>query len=229
MTRTGRPKSPIILTISWLLSCLYPCAQAQTPQHESVGQVVESVALINPLGDPIKVRRVDPEKHPIRIDGHLDEAIWSEPPDIDQLVVIDPDTLAPAPYKTSFRMFYTDAGLYASFDMEQPADTIVKRFTSRDDFDSNRDNVSFTLDTSGAGLYAYWMNLSLGDVQMDGTVKPERRFSREWGRRLVWGNPNHRKRMVGRIFCALVIDAHAKNGSRPARRYLSQPQSGAPQ
>jgi hypothetical protein len=45
-----------------------------------------------------------------------------------------------------------------------PAATIIQRFAPRDAFDVNRDNVGFTLDTSGDGRYGFWMNLSLGDL-----------------------------------------------------------------
>jgi len=128
----------------------------------------------------IKIQHLDHEQAAIKVDGHLIESAWSAPPVLDQLAVTEPDTLAVPPYRTAFRMFYTDKGIYASFDMEQPIETIIKRYTARDDFGVNRDNVGFTLDTSGEGLYGYWMNLSLGDVQTDGTIKPERRHSKRW-------------------------------------------------
>ncbi len=149
------------------------------------GQVLQSIGKLEVdvdvlWGDPISVRRLDHQQAGINIDGNLDEPAWATPPLLDELRVVEPDTLAVPPYKTEFRMFYTEQGLYASFDMEQPAGSIIKRFTVRDAFGVNKDNVSLTLDTSGEGRYAYWMNLSLGDVQMDGTVKPERQFSSEW-------------------------------------------------
>ena len=124
--------------------------------------------------------RLEHEDADLRIDGHIDEAIWSQIQPFNNLKVIEPDTLADAPYKTDLRMFYTERGIYVSFDMDQPADTIVQRFAPRDAFEVNRDNVGFTLDTSGDGRYGYWMNLSLGDSQMDGTILPERQYSREW-------------------------------------------------
>ena len=143
---------------------------------ESVGE--QEVGI--PWGDPLKIKRLDHAQAAITINGHLDEPAWATPPLISKLRVIEPDTLAVPPYGTEFRLFYTEQGVYASYKLEQPSESIVKRYTVRDAFGVNRDNVSFTLDTSGEGRYAYWVNLSLGDVQMDGTVKPERQFSREW-------------------------------------------------
>ncbi len=147
---------------------------------ENVADPVGSLLVETQWHEPVEIPRIEHAQSGITIDGRLDEAAWASPPTFGTFRVVEPDTLATPPYKTEVRMFYTEDGLYVSFDMEQPADTIVKRYTVRDEFGVRRDNVSFTLDTSGEGRYAYWMNLSLGDVQMDGTVKPEREFSREW-------------------------------------------------
>jgi len=124
-----------------------------------------------------EARRAD---SPPEIDGRLDEPIWQRLEPIGELRVIEPDTLAEVPYDTELRIFYTDNGLYVSFDMEQPADTIIERIAPRDAYELNRDNVGFTLDTSGDGRYGYWMNLSLGDSEMDGTILPERQYGRDW-------------------------------------------------
>ncbi|RLA27206.1 MAG: hypothetical protein DRR11_18640, partial [Gammaproteobacteria bacterium] len=130
--------------------------------------------------EPMRLLQVRHEDSGMKIDGNIDEAIWAKLQPFNNLKVIEPDTLADAPYKTDMRMFYTERGIYVSFDMDQPAESIIQRFAPRDAFEVNRDNVGFTLDTSGDGRYGYWMNLSLGDSQMDGTVLPERNFSREW-------------------------------------------------
>ena len=163
-----------------LLFMLFVTCGIQADDLDQNNDVAGGVEVIVAAGDAIRIQRINPQQTEIVIDGHLDEAAWATPPVLAQMRVVEPDTLLVPPYKTEFRMLYTDKGIYVAFDMEQPRDTIVKRFTRRDEFKVNRDNVSFTLDTSGQGLYAYWMNLSLGDVQMDGTVRPERRFSRKW-------------------------------------------------
>ena len=147
-------------------------AQSKLPQE------IEIVTTGNHT--PMNLLRRRHEEIKIKIDGHIDEAIWAQIQPFNNLKVIDPDTLADAPYKTDMRMVYSERGIYVSFDMEQPAESIIQRFAPRDAFEVNRDNVGFTLDTSGDGRYGYWVNLSLGDSQMDGTVLPERQFSREW-------------------------------------------------
>lgn len=132
------------------------------------------------LGPPIQLLRADHDDLRIEIDGHLDEAIWQRIQPIDKMRVTKPDTLAEVPYKTNMRVFYTERGLYVSFDMEQAQDTIIERFVSRDEFQVSRDRIGFTLDTSGDGRYGYWMGLSLGDSQMDGTILPERQYGMTW-------------------------------------------------
>jgi len=159
----------VLLTATAVTSAL---AQSRPPQE------TEIVTTGNHT--PMNLLRRRHEEIEIKIDGHIDEAIWAQIQPFNNLKVIEPDTLADAPYKTDMRMVYTERGIYVSFDMEQPAETIIKRFAPRDAFEVNRDNVGFTLDTSGDGRYGYWVNLSLGDSQMDGTVLPERQFGREW-------------------------------------------------
>jgi hypothetical protein len=129
---------------------------------------------------PITLTRFSEEEADMVVDGRLLESAWTNLPVFRELRVLEPDTLAEPPYATDVRILYTEKGLYVGVDMEQPADTIVKRFTPRDDFDVNRDYVSITLDTSGNGRYGYWMNVSLGDSQRDGTILPERQYSAEW-------------------------------------------------
>ena len=94
-------------------------------------------------GKPLVLRRFEDDVTEIRIDGRLDEPQWAMVPSFDNLKVVEPDTLVNGRYATDIRMFYTERGLYVSFDMEQPRDTIVKRFSTRDAGRLKRDNVSF--------------------------------------------------------------------------------------
>lgn len=132
------------------------------------------------LESPIVLARRDQVPEDLQIDGRLDEGIWRSLPGADGFSVIDPDTLAKPPYRTLVKGFYTSRGLYVGIDMEQPTDTLVRRLSSRDSRQINRDNVGVTLDTSGSGRYGYWMNVALGGSQSDGTVLPERQFSSDW-------------------------------------------------
>jgi hypothetical protein len=122
------------------------------------------------------VRRSDVD---IRLDGRLDEAIWHEIDGFDNLRVTKPDTLATPRFKTNMRFFNTERGMYIGVQMEQPAETLVARLSSRD-VEINRDSWGITLDTSGEGLYGYWFVVNLGGSVRDGKVAPERVLSKEW-------------------------------------------------
>lgn len=128
----------------------------------------------------IPLQRIDSAGAKVVIDGQVDEAIWSEQRVLGDYRVVEPDTLETPTYATELRMFYTNRGIYAAFDLEQPQDTLVQRHAPRDSFDVNRDTIGLNLDSSGSGRYGYWVTLALGDGQMDGTVLPERQYSREW-------------------------------------------------
>ncbi len=130
--------------------------------------------------DPIPLTRFNDREANINIDGHVDEPAWAGLRAYNEMKVLVPDTLAAVPYKTDVRLFYTEKGLYVSFDMEQSKETVVKRLTVRDVRDINRDYVTVTLDTSGEGRYGYWVSLALGDTKIDGTILPERQYSRNW-------------------------------------------------
>ena len=116
----------------------------------------------------------------IKIDGKIDEVAWRDITPFERMKVSQPDTFEDPIYKSVVRFFYTVDGLYFSIDMEQPKNTLVKRFTNRDDWRTQSDKVSISLDTSGEAKYAYWMALSLGDSEGDGTLLPEKRYSMDW-------------------------------------------------
>ena len=115
----------------------------------------------------------------IVIDGKIDEALWQKLPHYDNMLVSIPALVTPAEYATQMRIFATEKGLYVSSDMEQPPESLVKRYSRRDDF-INRDTFGVTIDASGESLVAYWFFIALGDSLSDGKVLPERRFQRDW-------------------------------------------------
>ena len=80
----------------------------------------------------------------IVIDGKIDEALWQKLPHYDNMLVSIPALVTPAEYATQMRIFATEKGLYVSSDMEQPPESLVKRYSRRDDF-INRDTFGVPL------------------------------------------------------------------------------------
>jgi len=128
---------------------------------------------------PMAIQKLDHQTAGIKIDGKLDESTWQQVNWYNNMVVVEPDTLVDSPWDTRVRMFYTPEGLYLGVWCKQDPETLVSRLSSRDRFIS-RDDVSFTLDPSGTGLYGYWFAVNLGGSLVDGTVLPERQFSNQW-------------------------------------------------
>lgn len=156
-------------TVPVLLGILFPLLALAEPGD-----------LVVDLGDneTIVVQRI-PDSG-VRIDGVLDEDVWSRIPAYDEFVVIEPDTMAATSHATRVRMFYDRTGIHFGVDMDQPAGSLIARLSGRDNRGINRDSINITMDTSGEGRYGYWFGVNLGDSLSDGTLLPERQFSNEW-------------------------------------------------
>ncbi len=116
----------------------------------------------------------------IRVDGRLDDAAWAEAVVIGDFIVIDPDTMEKPRWETRLMLLYTERGIYAGYDLEQPRDMIVSVLSPRDTGTNFGDFVGLVLDTSGDGKYGYWMSLAASGVKTDGTLIPEAQFNRDW-------------------------------------------------
>ncbi len=126
-----------------------------------------------------QLTRVDEEVANIDLNGFVDEAVWQNIPVVDGMKVIDPDTLADAPYQTHVRMFYTERGIYVGAINYQPPGTLVARMTSRDT-QLDRDGFVVGIDASGDGLYGYFLRINLGDSLTDASLLPERTMNMQW-------------------------------------------------
>ena len=127
--------------------CLHAAAQAQ-PGVDGINPAPLGVQARFGREMVIPLQRL-PDDVAINLDGELSDTVWSQVSAQTGMWIVEPETLAQAPYDTEMQVFYTDDGIYIGVNMEQPADTLVRRITARDNREVNRDRVSFTLDTSG--------------------------------------------------------------------------------
>ena len=164
LARRGVPAAHALLLVALCLPALHAYPQGAPPI---------------PPPEVLQPQRL-PVDHGIRIDGRLDEPVWSLIPVFDDFVLLEPDTLARGPHPTLLRFAYDDRALYLAAEMVQPPETLIRRLSGRDERALTRDSINLTLDPSGEGLYGYWFGVNLGDSLMDGTALPERRFSNEW-------------------------------------------------
>ncbi len=158
----------------------------------------------------------------VRVDGKLDEDVWTKVPAHDSMSVISPDTLATPQYETRSRIFYTDDGFYVGMHSLQPAATRIARLSSRD-ATLNRDGMSVTIDPSGAGLYGYYFGVNLGGSLDDGTIAPERSQSREWDGRWRGATAETDDGWTAEIFVPWsVVPMPARQGEREMGVYLAR-------
>ena len=146
----------------------------QSSGHQRLIEVLDGIPRHH-----IVVPNIADEDAEIVIDGYVDEAVWGQVPEYDNMRVAIPGTGEPGAFETEFRLLATDRGLYVSAVMHQPPETLVSRMSTRDDF-IDRDLFGVTIDTTGEGLFGYWFYVALGDSLMDGKVLPERNYMRDW-------------------------------------------------
>ncbi len=115
-----------------------------------------------------------------KIDGILDEAIWSSAFEAGDLTVIEPNSGKHGVYQTRVKMAYDEKALYLGVISEQPVDTHVRRVSARDQKNVSRDTFRVILDPSGHGRYAYLFEVALGGSLLDGTVRSVRDYSYSW-------------------------------------------------
>ena len=163
------PKSPAQSGVSAPLKTVGKSAIAAKVVNTRISKDSESGA--------IRIARV--ENANIKIDGRVDESIWSEVPAFDRMIVTDPDTLEKPTHVTRTRILYAEKGLFVALEMEQPEETLVERLSSRDEA-INRDEIGFAIDSSGKGLYGYFFRLALGGSKTDGKIAPEDNLTNQW-------------------------------------------------
>ena len=118
-----------------------PAKTAPLPAPEAGASAMNSMIALGSVGADVDIQIPEFAKDAVSIslDGRLDEGVWDQVPGYDNMLVMDPDTLADTRFKTDARFFYTEEGLYIGVYMQQPKDTLIARLSSRDEF-INRDS-----------------------------------------------------------------------------------------
>ena len=176
-----KPEKPLTRPVAELPKS--PAQSGVSAPQKTVGESAMAAKVVNTRisadseSGAIRIARV--ENANIRIDGRVDESIWSEVPAFDRMIVTDPDTLEKPTHVTKTRILYAEKGLFVALEMEQPEETLVERLSSRDEA-INRDEIGFAIDSSGKGLYGYFFRLALGGSKTDGKIAPEDNLTNQW-------------------------------------------------
>ncbi|WP_223787308.1 DUF5916 domain-containing protein [Marinicella meishanensis] len=115
----------------------------------------------------------------ISIDGFIDETSWDQALIIENFTTVAPDNNEPAKYMSKFYLISNQRGLYVAAENHQPNDSIVARFSARDQGELG-DHITINLDTSGEGKYGYYFTIFSGGSINDGTLLPEKERLPQW-------------------------------------------------
>lgn len=121
-------------------------------------------------------------KSEIKIDGDLNEMLWTEGEWATDFIENYPNVGQPATRKTECKILYSDDALYFAAKVYDDKDSISYFLTERDNF-GNADYVGLTIDTYGNYLNAFAFYVTPSGVELDALVNEEN-FDYSWN--AVW-------------------------------------------
>jgi hypothetical protein len=119
----------------------------------------------------IRVRRIN-DAH-LKIDGKLDEPVWTTIEPITNFTQTQPNEGAPVSRRTEARIFYDDNNIYFGFRFEDDPEKINYHFVARD-VGSGSDSADILLDTFHDRRTGYFFSVTAAGVQFDGTFDESR-------------------------------------------------------
>ena len=183
---------PILLAVLGVLIAAPAEARSDTPDPTAMAlygppppEAPAVIARDSEGGVTVRAVRVD---QPIRIDGALDEAIYSQARSIDDFVQIEPEYGQPVSEPTSIWVLYDDEHLYISARcLDSRPDQIVANDMRRDGGNiTQNDNISIVLDTFYDRRNGYEFLVTPVGGMMDSQVTDERDVNRDWN--TVWAS-----------------------------------------
>ena len=116
----------------------------------------------------------------IRVDGRLDEPVWSQLAPITHFVQTQPSEGAPASEKTEAFLFYDDENLYFGFKCyDSEPHKIVARYDTHD-ARTWSDSINIFLDPFGDRRTGYFFSVNARGVQYDALMKEGQPFDGTW-------------------------------------------------
>ena len=108
---------------------------------------------------------------PVKIDGVLDEAPWSQAPVLSDFLQFQPDRGAPASVGTTVRVLYDSQAVYFGFENSDPEfGKLAARISKRDADLKEDDAVGVYLDTLADQRSCYVFMTNLLGTQYDGRI-----------------------------------------------------------
>ena len=123
---------------------------------------------------------------PPKLDGKLDDDVWSNVPVAKDFVMFDPGYGDPEPEdkKTEVKIIYNDNAIYiGAYMYNKGSDKILKQLTERDDF-GTADVFGISINPNNDGQNEFWFFVSAAGVQLDAQVSPSNGEDFSWNE--VW-------------------------------------------
>ena len=125
----------------------------------------------------------------IKIDGVLDEALWSSAREWTEYFESIPFSLAEPKHAQKVLILEDEKGMYFGFINEQPRETIRANQHQRDNERANADRAGVSIDFDGDGLTAYGFSVSAGGSISDSIYRNENQGNTYWD--ADWDSATH--------------------------------------
>ena len=146
---------PFRVLVTTLVLCLAATAQVQAPAMGSQSEVAATVPAYQ-----LHIRKIHAA---IKVDGKLDEPVWSQIEPITKFTQTTPDEGQPVSQRTEARIFYDDNNIYLCFKFWDDPKTIHHRMAAHDT-STGSDSADFLIDTFRDRRTGYWFSISAGGV-----------------------------------------------------------------
>ncbi len=135
----------------------------------------------------LRIERIQAE---VRVDGRLDEPVWSQLTPAEGFLQSKPDEGAPVSERTQAYLFYDDESLYIGFRCyDSEPEKIIVRYDARD-ARTNSDSVNVFLDPFGDRRNGYFFSVNAANGQFDALVSADGSFDSTWDG--IWYSGVHR-------------------------------------
>ncbi len=136
------------------------------------------------IGKELHALRISATAPPIRIDGRLDDEVWSRAEAITDFVQEDPDNMAPPTERMAIRIAYDDRYLYVAVEMLMRDASLIRDGLGRRGSAPPSDNIIIGFDTAHDHTNAYCFNVNASGVQNDFLVVDDTRTNNDY--EAVW-------------------------------------------
>ena len=123
---------------------------------------------------------------PLRIDGQLDESVYSEVPSASGFIQVEPDEGAPATNRTEVWLLFDDTNIYLSVRCwESNPERVVASDMRRDGGNvSGNDRIGFSFDTFYDRRNSFTFSINPIGGRLDAQITDERGYNQDWN--AVW-------------------------------------------